>query len=520
MSNLSGALVGRTLRRVHWPPSAALSAEVLAIGALLAVAFMLRAYDLGVPSLWMDEAITAEAAKGVLEHGLPILPSEQSYTRGLLNTYIVAASFQLFGVSELAGRLPSLLFGTATVFLVYLLGSALGGRRVGLIAAVVVALTDWDIAMSRQARMYVQLEFFFWASLLAAHHFLRDLTWRRGLVLALLTVAAMLSHEFAFFLPVLFVVLYLLDPSSIATRRRAVIAVLAVVPALVAMALTLFLLHGLDIARDVLTGPANYSGQYLLVLREELGPALPLAVAGAAVLFFTRWRVGLFLTVAVLLPFYLLSVHVFLFASRYLHFLMPAYALLVAFALDYVAYAYQRFVSPASANPSGRTAMPANALVALLLVLVLVASEQFTLAPKTHYDLGFHAPQPAFKEAAGALRTSIGTGDVVVAAWTPLAHFYLGRVDYWFAFDVLGIGADENVNAETGREVYTGALPLKNRAELEAVHLRFPRGWVVLDRTVWTAMDPADRDFLDDALTRVRGEPFGKMMVWSWDTGL
>lgn len=516
MSNLSGVLVLRSLRcpRLRLPASTN-PVEVLAVGTLLAFALLLRVYDLGTPSLWMDEAITAEAAKGVLEHGFPVLPSDQSYTRGLLNTYIVAASFKLLGVSEFAGRLPSVAFGTATVAVVYLLGTALGGRRVGIIAAVILAVTDWDIAMSRQARMYAQLEFFFWASLLTAHWFVLKVTWPRGALIAALTLGAILSHEFGFFLPVLFVVLYLLSPRALGDRRSGLIALAVAAPVVAAMAATLFLLHGLDIARDVLRGPANYSDQYFLVLRDELGPLLFLAAVGTGVLAVVRWRTGLFLAVAAALPFYVLSVHVYLFATRYLHFLMPVYALFGAFALDFVGRSYPRLFR----NAGGlRMTLLANVGVAVLLALVLV-SEQFTLAPKTEYDLGFHAPQPPFKEAADVLRSSIEEGDVVVAAWTPLTHYYLGQVDYWLAFDVLGIGTGENINAKTGLEVYTGAIPVKDRAELGAVRVGHLRGWVVLDDTVWSTMALADRDFLDEGFSRMHGGPFEALLVWSWDDG-
>ena len=518
---MAGLLTTQRLQNIALRPIATgRLVEAAAIGCLLAFAFVLRAYDLGVPSLWMDEAITAEAAKGVLAHGVPILPSDEPYHRGLLNTYLVAASFKLFGVTELAGRLPSVLFGTATVLTVYWLGTAIGGRRVGLIAATIMTFSTLDIAWSRQARMYAQLEFFVWASLLAAHLFVQRMTWRRGAVLALLTVAAVLSHEFAIILPLLLLVFFLLSSPGVGRLLSAelpgrVIAFAAILPALAAVVLTMLKLRIIDMGRVIQT-EANYSGQYYRVLDEELGLVLYMAVAGVFVLSIRRWRTGLFLLLTAVLPFYALSFHVFLFASRYIHFFMPAFALAAAFWPDFLVRAYQRY---AGADDGPRRSLVPDALLAALLLVALVASEQFTFSPRAHYDLGYRAPQPAFKEAAAIVRTRFKEGDVVVAAWTPLAQFYLGRVDYWFAFDVAGLGIDYNIAKDTGREIYTGAEPLFSSADIEAVHREHPRGWVVIDDIVWEGMSQDGRDFLNNNLSRLHGESFRSVLVWSWGTG-
>jgi uncharacterized membrane protein len=487
------------------------------MGLLLAFAFLLRAYDLGTPSLWMDEAITAVAAQGVLDHGLPMLPSGEPYHRGLLNTYVVAAFFGALGVSELAGRLPSVFFGTATVGVVFLLGSALGGRRVGVVAAVIMAFSTWDITWSRQARMYAQLELFVWGSFLAAHWFMARMTWRRGAAVAALTVGAILSHEFAIVLPVLLVVYFLLSSPRVGRGLGAdlgsrLTVLLAIVPALAVIAVTMLRLRIIDMGR-VIQSEANYAGQYYEVFVEELGPVFYLAIAGTAVLLASRWRIGLFLALAAGLPFYVLSFHVYLFASRYLHFVMPALVILAAFAIDFAVRMLWRYARPIWPVTG---ALPAL-VTALVLIAVMAPSPQFTFAPRTRYDLGSHAPQPAFKEAAATMRPYMEKGDVVVSAWTPLTQFYLGRVDYWLVWDIVGIGSDAAIS-ESGREVYSGATPLGRVGDLEAVYTEHPRGWLVVDDIVWERLDAAYRTFLNENLSRMHGESFRSVQVWSWGT--
>ncbi|MGH9658164.1 MAG: glycosyltransferase family 39 protein [Bryobacteraceae bacterium] len=61
---------------------------------------------------------------------------------------------KVFGHSLLALRLPSVIFGTATIPLVYGLGALAGRRRAGLIAAGLLALHGYHAAWSGFARMY------------------------------------------------------------------------------------------------------------------------------------------------------------------------------------------------------------------------------------------------------------------------------------------------------------------------------------------------------------------------------
>ena len=72
------------------PRPVVLSAVLLL--AVLALAARLNGLDPRDGFLSTDEARLVLAAKGVLATGLPILPSDRLYTRGLVTTYATAPS--------------------------------------------------------------------------------------------------------------------------------------------------------------------------------------------------------------------------------------------------------------------------------------------------------------------------------------------------------------------------------------------------------------------------------------------
>jgi len=97
------------------------------------------------------------------------------------------------GRSEWFLRLPAVLFGMATVYLVYLLGKKIAGEKLGLISALFLAVAPYHIYYSQEARMYTLLAFLATASML----FLLEKKWR-GYILA--TTAMIYTHYAGFFL--------------------------------------------------------------------------------------------------------------------------------------------------------------------------------------------------------------------------------------------------------------------------------------------------------------------------------
>jgi hypothetical protein len=142
------------------PSTVATSAELAhrwwLVSFVCAAAFV-RLWSLGSVGLHGDEETMGMAVRGILESGWPILPSGMFYPRGMIQLYLMAGSVALFGESEWALRLPSVLCGTLLVWLAYLAGRRLLRPHWNLAFAACVALSPSLIEFSQTARMYIFL---------------------------------------------------------------------------------------------------------------------------------------------------------------------------------------------------------------------------------------------------------------------------------------------------------------------------------------------------------------------------
>lgn len=158
------------------------------ISLILGLAIILRLINLN-QSFWLDE-------------GAQMLMSEKSLAYqwfGRINDFHPPLYYWLthcwlqFGRSEWFLRLPSLFFGVATVYLIYLLGKKIFNERIGLISALFLAVAPYHLYYSQEARMYSLLTFLGTASML----FLIEKKW---LAYLLVTTAMLYTHYAAFFL--------------------------------------------------------------------------------------------------------------------------------------------------------------------------------------------------------------------------------------------------------------------------------------------------------------------------------
>ncbi len=104
-------------------------------------------------SLWLDEAINVLATKNYSFIGMIT-----QYAKGDFHPpAFFAISWvwnQIFGTSEIAIRVPSVIFGILTIYLVYLIGKKLGSRKLGLLSALLLAINPLHVYYSQEARMY------------------------------------------------------------------------------------------------------------------------------------------------------------------------------------------------------------------------------------------------------------------------------------------------------------------------------------------------------------------------------
>jgi uncharacterized membrane protein len=112
----------------------------------------LRVYHIGTPSLWWDELRTVIRMRmqpneiiSDLQRGSPLPPF-----------YYLLLHYwgNLFGDSEFFVRVPSAIFSTLTIVLVYFLSRELFDWKSGLIAALLVAFSPYSIYYAQEAKMY------------------------------------------------------------------------------------------------------------------------------------------------------------------------------------------------------------------------------------------------------------------------------------------------------------------------------------------------------------------------------
>jgi 4-amino-4-deoxy-L-arabinose transferase-like glycosyltransferase len=112
-------------------------------------------------ALQIDEVFYARTGWGLF-HGNPY----QNPTHSIAPTakYFIGLGQLVFGRTSLGVRLPVALFGLATMFLSYRLGTALSGSRTGALAAILVASNYFFVSQSVVGLLDVPLAFFFLAS--------------------------------------------------------------------------------------------------------------------------------------------------------------------------------------------------------------------------------------------------------------------------------------------------------------------------------------------------------------------
>ncbi|MBN1135990.1 MAG: glycosyltransferase family 39 protein [Anaerolineae bacterium] len=149
----------RTVRRFvpHWPKVTEIPARgpagTAGIVAILVLAFALRVYRLAHLSFWLDEGYSAFAA------GLP-LPDLLQFVASRAHPplyFLLLHGWAWLGQADFVLRFLSVLWGVVGVAALYALGRRLLGRRIGLLAALLLAVSPMHVWHSQDARMYSQL---------------------------------------------------------------------------------------------------------------------------------------------------------------------------------------------------------------------------------------------------------------------------------------------------------------------------------------------------------------------------
>jgi uncharacterized membrane protein len=127
-------------------------ADMFFVFAVMVVGLLLRLTMLGSQSLWLDEAFSWHFASGDLSRALSAEKTNPPLYYVILHFWI-----HLFGSDESSLRLLSVIFGTAFIPVVYVLGNSLFGKRTARLAMVICAVSPFHIYFSQEVRCFALL---------------------------------------------------------------------------------------------------------------------------------------------------------------------------------------------------------------------------------------------------------------------------------------------------------------------------------------------------------------------------
>jgi mannosyltransferase len=170
---------------------------LIEVCAVTALAGVLRFGTLGLQSYEFDEAWTLSVIHGSFTQMLHAVARSES-TPPLY--YMLAWIWtRIFGTGEVGLRSLSAVAGVATVPVVYAIGRTLASRRVGLVAAAIVATSPYLIFYSQEARAYALFALLSTVAMLCCVRAIKDPDPRRFWLWAAASFAAIATHYFALF---------------------------------------------------------------------------------------------------------------------------------------------------------------------------------------------------------------------------------------------------------------------------------------------------------------------------------
>lgn len=161
---------------------------------VLLVGGLLRLINLD-QSLWLDEGITVQTVRSF--SFIPLITEFPKFDLHPPGHYLLLFFWTaIFGISEISLRIPSLVMGVITIFLVWKIGIEMSSKKVALIAAWLLAINPLHIYYSQEARMYsmgamvVLLNFYYF------HRLLKNGSW---LGYSLSTVLVLMTDYIIYF---------------------------------------------------------------------------------------------------------------------------------------------------------------------------------------------------------------------------------------------------------------------------------------------------------------------------------
>ncbi|MDO8727139.1 MAG: glycosyltransferase family 39 protein [Candidatus Methanoperedens sp.] len=495
---------------------------------LIVIGFYLRFNNLGHLNFWIDELYTIYAAIGIIQQGAPVFPSGVFYDRSILNTYLIALSFKIFGINESSARIVSVVFSTLTIPLVYLMGARIANRRVGILAALIMTISVWEIVWAREARMYAQFQFLY---LLTAYLFYLGLTEKDMKILFFSLIAfigAVLSHEFAMtFLPVALIYI-LLSKKELFKNKYFLYRGLAIF----GLVSILIVLKGKDILNKIISFQnVPLWGQrpfYYYALDSDLRILFFLVLLGITVSVI-MWKPGnksqnSYLLLNFFIPFFILSAYSWK-ESRYSLYIFPFLVLSASYAIDM--YLLRDVIDKDAIDRLSRKfkikkEFMRNIKFAFLFLIVILLFVQiysskgaFSFSQKDHGDIYGGIQHSNWKKGSEYISYRLLEDDKIMTTLPAAVLYYLRQPDYYIKqieYDYIENDKGQLVDAYTGRAIILNSYD----SFIQAVNSN--KGWVIVDYKIERYYtDQRVREYIRNNMTFHPDGSDDTIEVYSWN---
>ena len=168
----------------------------LALSAIVLLGFVLRFFDLGRESLWLDEAVTYYNTNST---SIGDVWTAAYNDRSPPLHFIALWGVRLLGSSESWLRFPSACAGVVTIIVIFFFAREIANENVGLISALLLAVSPYHISYSQEARFYAFAVLFIAFAYYAFFKACKSRQWYDWTFFGVACAAAFYSHFYTSF---------------------------------------------------------------------------------------------------------------------------------------------------------------------------------------------------------------------------------------------------------------------------------------------------------------------------------
>jgi len=483
-----------------------------------------------------DEILHYDAAIGLSESG-NLSIAQGTYRRAALYTALVAASFQAFGVSDIAARIPAVIASLIWSLLLYSFVRRIATRSAAWICLAVFLSAPTIIGITQMCRFYSLHGMFFSlaAILMFAMVYTRSGVRRIGMgIICLVSLAISFHLQATTFIGVgalLMWLIFLSVPSILALARRWPTRVPAAgLFSALMIALGFFLIPWSHFVDRALTTPlwsADHATQYvyyLRSLRSDFGFILLLFPFLTVIGYRQRpdviWYACVILGVGLLL--HSLAAQK---AARYISYILPFVCIVAGIAGAELLSKFRQISIEFSRQVAGSRVperVAATAIVSICVGFVILTNPNMAKALIGPVDVNRSSLAARYsriadwREAQNILIHYADSSPTLVASSGPKALFYLGYYDYELNLSVV---YETKSTEEFGVDGRTGGLVIGNVESLALVISCSPDGLAVFDESKWrkaSHISPTVADFIEQAMERASVPSRANLRVYRW----